>query len=269
MCPRWVSGGASPAQDRRGQAGTGQVLGQIFVRASSCLWSHPREVLGTQFGQEECQGARNAACMRCHQRPDLPGLGAEPFGWSLVGAGAPGLGDLPRALPLHSASFRGLPPCPKYPARMGFFPAAVDSFTTCILPPALGGFPFPPCSLLPSCSHLGLPCIPVSTPNAACAFLPLLHLLAWARGSAERPRSSTCRREFGFSTALHFESMIPPASPSTPRTAEVRVPFCLENPSTIFLEAFSFHSVSLPGTGSVCGWRTSQELRAACLLPQV
>lgn len=144
VCPRWVSGGASPAQDRRGQVGTGQVLGQIFVRASSCLWSHPREALGTQLGQEECQGARNAACMRCHQRPDRPGLGAEPFGWSLVGAGAPGLGDLPRALPLHSASFRGLPPCPKYPARMGFFPAAVDSFTTCVLPPALGGFPFPP-----------------------------------------------------------------------------------------------------------------------------
>lgn len=30
MCPLWVSGGASPAQDRRGQAGTGQMLGQIF-----------------------------------------------------------------------------------------------------------------------------------------------------------------------------------------------------------------------------------------------
>lgn len=77
-------------------------------------------------------------------------------------------------------------------------------------------FPFPPpCSLLPSYPHLALPCIPLSAPKPSSTFLPLLHLLSWARGSAEGPRSSPCPREFGFGTALRFE-------PAPPRPGQQR-----------------------------------------------
>lgn len=100
----------------------------------------------------------------------------------------------------------------------------------------------PPCSLLPSYPHLALPCIPLCAPKPSSTFLPLLHLLTWARGSAERPRSSSCPREFGFGTALRFEPPIPPSQPLHAQDSRGTCPFLPAKPEHRFFEQ-SFHFI--------------------------
>lgn len=123
-----------------------------------------------------------------------------------------------------------------------------------------GAFPFPPRA--PCCPPtLTLPC-PASPSLLQSLHPPSSHFCTSSPGQGAAQKDPGARPALGNLALAPLCVLSPqflPASPSTPRTAEVRVPFCLQNPSTVFLSSL-FISFSSPSWHWQRLWMASQEL---------